>query len=215
MSIILKGKQEGLPWRRARHGVLTGSVVKSLIKSKGGDPVLVKPRGGRSPMVYDVAHQRMTPVRIGDDDGWVNADMERGTRLEPDARADYAFTSGNQVDEVMFVYRDDDKREGASPDGLVGDDGGIEIKCPNTRTLMVYRDTGIVLPDEHIPQMQWLMWVAGREWCDFVVYCPPSDGDFPSWTERVVASPLWFEAFDERVAKFRQEVDEVIERTKA
>lgn len=100
-----------------------------------------------------------------------NAAMQWGTDTEPQARAAYEFYNGVTVDEIGFVDHPSIPNTGASPDGLVGDDGMIEIKCPNTAT---HLETllGGKIPPRYYDQMQWQMECAGRVWCDFASFDP-------------------------------------------
>ena len=97
--------------------------------------------------------------------------LERGNLLEPDARAYYEFIKDVKVEEVGLVYLDEKKEICGSPDGLVGDDGGIEIKSPKAQT---HIETLLAnkMPLSHVPQVQGYLWICQREWIDFVSYHP-------------------------------------------
>ncbi len=104
--------------------------------------------------------------------GYTNAAMERGILLEPEARAAYEAESGLLVDTVGFIIHDE-LLTGASPDGLIGEDGGIEIKCPGAAAHLDYlRGT---MPNEYLLQIVHSLWLTGRKWWDFASYNP----DFP------------------------------------
>jgi putative phage-type endonuclease len=103
-------------------------------------------------------------------DSYQSAAMEWGIELEPHARAAYEARTGVLVDEVDFV-RHPTLEAGASPDGLVGEDGCIEIKCPNTATMLEYIEDRSV-PRKYLLQIQWQLACTGRNWCDFVAYDP-------------------------------------------
>ncbi len=104
--------------------------------------------------------------------------MEWGTEHEPNARLAYTKQTGREVQEVGFVLPDGTNAYGGSPDGLVtdrlseiGDDGGLEIKCPKPETLIAYHALGI-LPLQYKPQVQGLMFITGRPWWDFYAFHP-------------------------------------------
>jgi hypothetical protein len=97
--------------------------------------------------------------------------MQWGTEQEPYARAAYETLKGVLVKEVGFVPHPTIPNSGASPDGLVDDDGLVEIKCPFTATHLEFLTTGIV-PEKYMLQMQWQIACTGREWCDYVSYDP-------------------------------------------
>jgi putative phage-type endonuclease len=104
-------------------------------------------------------------------ESYTNAAMQHGTDTEPEARSAYEFYHGVTVEQVAFVPHPTIPDAGCSPDGLVGDDGMVEIKCPMTAT---HLDTllGQSTPAKYIDQMQFQMACASRKWCDFVSYDP-------------------------------------------
>ncbi len=97
--------------------------------------------------------------------------MERGIEMEAEARAWYAMAQDQDVEQVGFVWLDDRVQVGCSPDGLVGEHGGLEIKCPAPHTHVGYL-LEQKLPTDYIPQVQGSMWVCDRQWWDFLSYCP-------------------------------------------
>jgi len=97
--------------------------------------------------------------------------MEQGTERESEARALYSLITDNDVSEVGFCFKDDRRLSGCSPDGLIGEDGMVEIKSPKASTLVGYHLDG-KLPNTYKPQVHGQLWVTGREWCDFFVYHP-------------------------------------------
>jgi len=97
--------------------------------------------------------------------------MEWGTEHEPNAKAAYTLQTGREITDVGFVLPDGTDAYGCSPDGLVGDDGLIEIKCPAPETLIAYHAAG-VFPSQYKPQVQGQLFIAGRAWCDFYVFHP-------------------------------------------
>ena len=97
--------------------------------------------------------------------------MDWGTDMEPNAKYAYTHQTGREVQDVGFILPDGTDAYGGSPDGLVGDDGLIEIKCPKPETLINYHAAG-VLPAQYKPQVQGLLLISGRPWCDFFVYHP-------------------------------------------
>jgi len=97
--------------------------------------------------------------------------MQWGVEQEPNARHCYTLTTGRAVQQVGFILPDGTDAYGASPDGLVGDDGLLEMKCPAPETLIAYHAAG-TLPDKYRPQVQGLLFISGRQWCDFVAFHP-------------------------------------------
>lgn len=148
-------------WLEARRGKVTASRIADLTaKTKSG--------WGASRKNYEA--QLISEILTGAvAESYSNSAMLHGTETEPAARAAYEFMQEVDVVEVGFVDHPTIEGTGASPDGLVGEDGMLEIKCPNTAT---HIDTLLVqkVPSKHNKQMQWQMACAGREWCDFVSY---------------------------------------------
>ena len=97
--------------------------------------------------------------------------MEWGIEHEPNARLAYTAQTGREVQEVGFIVPDGTDAYGGSPDGLVGDDGLLEIKCPKPETLISYHAAG-VMPAQYKPQVQGLLLISGRAWCDFYAFHP-------------------------------------------
>ncbi len=97
--------------------------------------------------------------------------MEWGTEQEPNAKHAYTSETGRKVQDVGFILPDGTDAYGGSPDGLIEDDGMIETKCPAPETLIRYHAEG-VLPLEYKPQIQGLLLISGRAWCDFYVFHP-------------------------------------------
>jgi hypothetical protein len=112
--------------------------------------------------------------------------MEWGTEQEPNAKHAYTLQTGCEITDVGFVLPDGTDAYGGSPDGLVGDDGLIEIKSPKPETLINYHASGI-LPGEYKPQIQGLLLITGRAWCDFFVFHP----ELTPFLLRVEADPKY------------------------
>ncbi len=135
--------------------------------------------------------------------------MSWGTDHEPDARASYEFITGNTVEEIGFVDHPTIPKSGASPDGLIGEDGLIEIKCPNTATHIDYLLKGKA-PAGYLKQMNWQMECTGRKWCDFVSYDPRMPIDLQLFIVRVDRDEELTTEIVESVNSFLVEVDETI-----
>ncbi len=183
---LLQGTQE---WLYARLGMVTASVVGQLVTAKTIKPASNDDSRGLTALLVA---ERLTGYS---DPVFVSADMWRGTEEEPRARDKYAETNGVDVRELGFMVRDDwGFQIGYSPDGLVGDDGLIEIKAPRAKTHLRTILSGEV-PAHHIAQIQAGLLVSGRDWCDFVSWC----GGMPMFTRRVLPDQRWFDAITEAV----------------
>ena len=154
-------KQRTDEWHEARLGKVTASRISDIMtKTKSGYGA------GRKNYMAELIAERLTGTWAN---GFTSAAMERGTEVEPIARAEYEFETDTVVAEVGFIDHPTIEMSGASPDGLIDYDGMIEIKCPNTAT---HIDTLITkqIAKKYMLQMQWQMACAGRLWCDFVSY---------------------------------------------
>lgn len=159
-------EQRSKEWFRLRAGMPTASVASKLVTSTGKESTSYK----------DLALMLSADLYAGEPvDAWEgNSATQRGTQLEPEARDAYEFITGTEVIEVGFIT-DDLEIYGCSPDGLVGGDGMVEIKCQigknHVKTLDYYDKHGKAPPD-YISQCQMQMSVAERKWCDLFYYHP-------------------------------------------
>jgi len=137
---------------------------------------------------------------------FTNAAMQWGTEKEPEARMAYEFRTDAEVSQVGFVPHPSIEMTGASPDGLVGDVGLVEIKCPNTAT---HIDTllGQSVPGKYIIQMQWQMACTGRAWCDFASYDPRLPEAMRLFVQRVPRDPAMIADLEREVVTFLGELD--------
>lgn len=150
-------------WFAARCGKVTASRVADVIaKTKIG------PSTSRANYKAQLICERLTGKV---EEGYSNAAMQWGTEKEPEARSAYSFMTDNDIEEIGFMIHPRILDSGASPDGLVGDKGMLEIKCPITATHIDTLLTGQV-PKKYITQMQWQMACSDRDWCDYVSYDP-------------------------------------------
>jgi len=156
---IIDCEQGSDAWLSARLGVPSASQFSKIVTGKGG----------KSTQVEAYINQLVAEELTGETTFvYVNEHMKRGTELEPDARELYEALTGNTVQEVGFCLHDT-VNAGCSPDGLVGDDGGLEIKCPAPATHVEWVKAG-VMPSKHLQQIMGCLWVTGRSWWDFMSY---------------------------------------------
>jgi putative phage-type endonuclease len=189
-------------WFAARLGRVTASRIADVVaKTKTGYGA------GRANYMAELVCERLTGQRA---EGVTSKAMQHGTDTEPRARAAYELLTGASVVEVGFIARDD-MAAGASPDGLVGDDGLIEIKCPNTATHIDYLIKGSV-PGNYSLQMQWQMACTGRLWCDFVSFDPRLPVDLEMWVKRVDRDEALIADLEAEVRTFLGELDEMMEK---
>lgn len=159
----MSAEQGSSAWLQERCGFVTASRLADVMaKIKTGEAA------SRANYRAELVAQRLTGQV---QEGFTNAAMQHGTEQEPFARAAYEILVGVMVEEVGFIKHPTIAWTGASPDGFVGVDGLIEIKCPNTATHIEYLLAGTV-PAKYQPQMLWQMECTGRKWCDFASYDP-------------------------------------------
>lgn len=160
MSEIIQGSPE---WFAIRLGKVTASRVADVVaRTKSG------PSASRANYMAELIAERLTGEVAP---SFTNAAMQWGTEKEPEARAAYGFRTDSEVGQIGFVIHPQIADSGASPDGLIGEDGLAEFKCPNTATHIETLLTKAA-PAKYLTQMQWQMACTGRKWCDFVSYDP-------------------------------------------
>jgi putative phage-type endonuclease len=136
---------------------------------------------------------------------YVNAAMKTGVEREPEGRSAYEFYKGVEVVEVGIIRHPTITGSHASPDGLVGNDGLLEIKCPQpAKHLSTLLDGKI--DDKYILQMQWQMQCADRQWCDFVSYNPDFPEEMSLWTTRIKRDDKRISETEKLVIEFLEEV---------
>jgi putative phage-type endonuclease len=191
---------QGTPeWHDQRRGMVTASVVSTLVTAATLKPA--QNETSRSLTRLLVA-ERITGYT---DPTFFNDDMLRGTLEEPRARELYSQHYA-EARETGFLVRDDwGFQIGYSPDGLVGDDGLIEVKAPRAKTQLRTVLTEEV-PAEHMAQLQTGLLVSGRQWIDFISYC----GGMPMWHKRVLPDQRWFDAIVAAVALFEKTAEQMI-----
>ena len=131
--------------------------------------------------------------------------MEWGIETEPQAREVYECKTGNNVEQVTFIINTA-IAAGYSPDGLVGSNGSLEIKCPNTTTHIKTVLAGKV-PRQHIPQIQGGLWLSEREWMDFVSFDPRCDSDNDFLCIRTYRDDIYIKHLKSEVIRFNDELN--------
>ena len=196
--------QQGTPeWLAARAGKVTASMVSA---------VLMKPEtAGYRDYQAQIVAEILTGKPQGSD--YTNANMQFGTETEPLARSAYEAETGFSVDQVGMVIHPTIDRAGASPDGLVGNSGLAEIKCPKVATHLAYLVAGVV-PTGYKNQMNWQMACTGRDWCDFVSFRPDLPENLQLFIVRYKRDPAEILKLETAVLAFLAGVDQMIEKLK-
>jgi len=195
---------QGIPeWLAERAGKVTASMVSA---------VLMKPETAG---FRDYQAQLVAEILTGKPQGsdYTNAAMQFGTEMEPLARSAYEAETGFSVDEVGFCQHPSSNRAGASPDGLVGDFGLVEIKCPKVATHLAYLIAGVV-PATYKNQMMWQMACTGREWCDFASFRPDLPEHLQLFIVRYKRDPERIKELETAVVAFLDSVDKMLSQLK-
>lgn len=185
-------------WHEARLGRVTASRIADVMMK----PTTAGYQNYRAQLVCERLTGNPTET-------FKSAAMEHGTETEPQARAVYTMTTGNSVDEVGFIQHPTLGMSGASPDGLIRDDGGLEIKCPQPAE-HIRMLTGGEIQRKYMLQMQWGMACTGREWWDFVSYSPALPDDMQIQITRVEADDALIAEITAAVTSFLAEVDRMV-----
>ena len=199
-------EQHSPEWFAARLGKVTGSRVADLMaKTKTGYSA------SRQNYMAELICERLTGEQ---GERFQNAAMQWGTDQEPMARAAYEFLHAASVTETGFVVHPIIADFGASPDGLVGSDGLLEIKCPNTAT---HIDTLLTeaVPSKYVTQMQAQMACTGRAWCDFVSFDPRLPEDMQLWVKRVPRDADFIAQMEAEITAFLAELNQKLDALRA
>jgi len=196
--------EQGTPeWLAARAGKVTASMVSA---------VLMKPEtAGFRDYQAQIVAEILTGKPQGSD--YSNAAMQFGTETEPLARSAYEVHTGFAVDQVGMVIHPTIDRAGASPDGLLGHSGLVEIKCPKVSTHLGYLIAGVV-PTGYKNQMMWQMACTGRAWCDFVSFRPDLPENLQLFVMPLHRDEAKIAEMETAVIAFLAGVDQMIEKLK-
>jgi len=189
---------QGSPeWFEARLGSIGGSSISSVV-AKGQGKM-------RKNLLYRLAGEILSGEKY---ESYTNHHMERGLELEHQARLEYEFLTGNQVEQVGLIKDSDHKH--SSPDGLVNDYGIIEIKCtiPSVHIETIISDK---VPAEYRKQIQWGLHICLRQWCDFVSYSPTVKAR-PVWIKRVERDEKLIAELDAGADLFIKELKDVVKK---
>jgi putative phage-type endonuclease len=155
----IQGSEE---WFAERVGRPSASRFSEIITTTG------QPSKQAEKYLHELAGERVVGFKA---ETYINANMARGIEMEAEARQLYELMSGVEVEQVGICYQDEERKYGASPDGLVGESGLLEIKCPTLHVSVKYLLAGS-LPTDYFQQVQGQLFVTGREWVDFMSYYP-------------------------------------------
>lgn len=199
-------EQRTAEWHQERLGCVTASAIyKVMARTKSGYGA------DRANYAAQLIAERLTGFPA---ESFTNAAMQWGVDTEVQARAMYSFTTGLDVIETGFHAHPTIALSGASPDGLVGEKGLVEIKCPNTAThIATLRGAGI--DRKYLLQMQWQMACTGREWCDFASFDPRLPLEMQLHVRRVNRDAELLAEIETEVTAFLAEIAEAVAELEA
>lgn len=192
-------EQRSEEWFARRRGIVTASTVFQLVTPKTKKPAS---NDISRALTNQLAAERVTGVT---DPTFQTDDMLRGVLDEPLAIQKYAEHHAPVTRTGFMVRREDDWTLGYSPDGLVGDDGLVEVKCPRAKNHLATIIANDV-PFQHAPQLQAGLLVTGRKWIDFISYC----GGMPLFVKRVEPDPDWQDAITAACQAFEENVQHIL-----
>lgn len=208
--ILVTCQQGSVEWLAARCGSTTASCFAdaiSVLTRKSGSKEAGDPTAASDKYCYDLAIERVSGRPYGEPvKAWT---LERGHALEVEARIEYEAQTGYLASESGVILTDD-RRFGYSSDGLVEDDGLIEIKCPvdSVKIIDMLR-TGDV--SEYYHQIQGGLWISGRKWCDFVQYVPAlENGGNHLFVKRIERDEAFIDQMVEKLLAFDARVNEAV-----
>lgn len=191
--------QGSAAWLQARIGVITASRMKDVMDylKKGGEGA------GRRNYRTELIAERLSGRC---EEHYVSPEMDHGTEYEPIARSAYEIANDVMVDTVGLVYHPTMTFTAASADGLVDEDGAVEIKAPKSTTHLKWLLSGIV-PEEHQEQCLWVMACCERQWIDFISYDPRLPEGLRIFIVRMERDEERIAAMEAEVLKFHEEVE--------
>ena len=200
--IISTAAQRSPEWFAVRAGKATASAFADILATvKAGESA------SRKNYRLQLVTERLTGLPS---ESFTNAEMRWGIDHEDEAREAYMAHTGTLVDESGFMYRNY-LEAGCSPDGLIDDDGMLEIKCPNSVTHVEYMEAD-ELPSKYVAQVQGQLWIAGRQWCDFVSFDPRMPEKLRLFVVRVERDDAYIQALKAEVLRFMGEVQDMEQR---
>lgn len=198
--ITSETEQRSKEWHEIKKGIPGASQFDKIVTTKG------EPSKQAQKLMYQLAAERVSGIS---EEGYKSQWMERGIELESQAIEFYQLVTDATVTKVGFCFSDERKIYGCSPDGLVGDDGGLEIKCPSASVHVEYLLSG-VLPTEYFQQVQGSLLVTGRKYWDFLSYYP----GLKPLIVRVYRDEAFITKLQSALETFCNELEKIVEKIK-
>ena len=195
MEEIIQGSDA---WKMLRCGMITGSKIADVMQEKKGT--------GYANYMAQLVCERLTGCVA---ETYKNAYMDRGNEDEPLARKCYEFMTGHTVDQVAFIRHSTLWFAGVSPDGLIGEDGMVEIKrkIPALHIGYIFKNE---VPTEYRKQMMWQLACSGRKWCDFASYSPELPEEMQLFTVRLHRDESMIDEMEAAAIAFNESIEKMI-----
>jgi putative phage-type endonuclease len=190
-------------WKQARCGRVTASRVHDIVAVTRSGGFTAGRKNYLSALVWERLTGKPAPT-------YQSAAMAYGTECEPEARFAYALKQGVEIEEVGFIAHPTIEMAGASPDGLVGKDGLVEIKCPQS-SAHLDRWLGVKIDPTYLDQMMFQMAVTGRQWCDFVSFHRDPPEEMQLHITRIMRDDKAIAALDIEVERFLIDVEATVD----
>lgn len=197
--IVFDIEQRTEEWFKIRCGKPTSSNFDKIVTSSGS------PSKQAEKYMYKLAGEFITGQQ---EETYQNAAMIRGCELENEAISFYEMITGSKVNKTGICF-DDEQKFGCSPDGLVGKNGLIEIKCPLMATHVSYLISNS-LPVEYFQQVQGQLFITEREWCDFISYYPA----IKPLIVRVERDEVFIKKLENEILSFCEKLNDIINKIK-
>lgn len=205
MGEIITGVEQGTEeWMALRCGCITSSKVSHMMAKGAGST--------RQKYLIQLAIERLTGQPVTG--GFKSSAMQKGNDDEVLAREDYWFNTDEEIEIVSFIKHPRLPNCGGSPDALVGNDGGLEIKCPNLETHLGYLLNPKV-PTNYLWQIHWLMACSGRDWWDFMSYAKEMPNDLRRLIIRVDRDENKIKQLEDEAVKLNDEVEQLIKKLRS
>lgn len=204
--IFVDVEQGSSEWLRLRLGLVSASRFKDIMTNPRNKTELFSSTA-KSYMLELIAE-----IVTGEQKEVSGKALEWGSNNEKSAQIEYAFEQGVTIDEIGICLTDD-RQIGASPDGFIGDFGGIEIKCPYNSANHISTVIAGEMPKEHMAQVQGNMLVNGRQWWDFVSYDPRIDGKGRIFITRIERDEEYIAKIQEKLTAFLIEMKRILKES--
>lgn len=204
--ILINVKQGSEAWLKLRLGLVSASRFKDIMTNSRSktDPFSTTARSYMLELIAEILTGEQKTVK--------GPALDWGTNNEKNAQVEYAFEQGVTVEEKGICLADD-KLVGASPDGFVGEYGGLEIKCPYNSANHIATVIAGEMPKEHMPQVQGNLWVNDRLWWDFVSYDPRIDGEGRLFIQRISRDEGYIAKLEEKITAFVIEMQRILKES--